>query len=274
VRLAWQQAPLLCRETAAGCETYHRVRPALRRLGLAAEPADQHAFLFPALVDALTRVGPRVLVSGSVDEAMAAMVVAAGAEAGRTADITVLDRCGTPLVVNDAFAAATGAAVSTVRSDIVAFRAAEPFDAVVTHSFLGSIAPARRPHLAANWFALLRPGGCAITVARQRPAGEARAFSPQSGERLAAEVSRRAAACAPDIGIAPDDLAVAARRYAEERRPSYPVRDLDEIVGLLAGVGFRIAHAATRATPGRVVGIEGPGLPRSGTYAEVVAVRD
>jgi hypothetical protein len=246
----------------------------LRRLGLAAEPADQRAFLFPALADAVRRVGPRVLVSGSVDEAMAELVVAAAAEAGRSADITVLDRCGTPLAVNDAFAAEAGAAVATIRSDIVAFRAAAPFDVIVTHSFLGSIAPPRRDELAANWFTLLRPGGCAITVARLRPAGEARAFSAQAGERLAAEVLRRAGDCAADIGIPPDELAAAARRYAGERRASYPVRDLDEIVGLLADAGFRVSHAEMRATPGRVAGIEGPGLPRSGAYAEVVAVRD
>lgn len=271
--LAWEAAPGQCRQAGLNCEAYHKVRPLLRRLGLAAEPEDQRAFLFPALVTALTDVGPRVLISGSVDEAMAAMVVEACAAAGRPPEIVVVDRCMTPLLINLAFAQSVGAELTTVQSDILTIRASDPFDVIATHSFFGSIAPADRLRLMSKWFELLRLGGRMITVVRLRPAGEARSFANEAPERLATEVRRRAAERAVEIGISSDDLVDAVLRYTRERAPSFPVRDLGEIVDLLEDNGFRMLHAATRQMPGRVTGIEGPGLPRGGLYAEVIAER-
>jgi hypothetical protein len=271
--LAWEAAPRHCRQAGLRCEAYHQVRPLLRRLGLAAEPEDQRAFFFPALAAALAEVGPRVLISGSVDEAMAAMVVEAGATAGCAPAIVVVDRCMTPLLVNQAYAQSVGAELTTVQSNIFSFCASEPFDIVATHSFFGSIVPADRPQLMAKWHELLHAGGRVITVARLRPQGEARSFAGEAPERLAAEVRRRAAEHAQEIGIATEDLAKAAFRYATERTASFAVRDLAEIVDLFEGNGFRMLHATTRQMPGRLTGIEGPGLPRGGLYAEVVAER-
>jgi SAM-dependent methyltransferase len=272
-RLAWDAAPKQCRRAGLRCEAYHQVRPMLRRLGLAAEPEDQRAFLFPAMVAALRDVGSHVLISGSVDEAMAAMVVEAGTFAQRSPTIIVVDRCMTPLLVNQAYAQSFGVELTTVQSDIFAFRAPRPFDVIATHSFFSSIAPADRPRLMAKWCESLRPGGRVITVARLRPENETRSFASGSPERLAAELRARATMRMQEIGLTPEDLANAAVRYAKERIASFPVRDLSEIVNLFEGGGFRMLHVATRQWPGRVTGIEGPGLPRGGLYAEVVAER-
>jgi SAM-dependent methyltransferase len=272
-RLAWDAAPHECLKAGLRCEAYHRVRPLLRRLGLAAEPEDQRAFLFPALVAALTQAGPRILISGSVDEAMASMVVEAGSVVGCAPSIVVVDRCMTPLLVNQAFAQSAGADLSIVQADILSFRAPHQFDVVATHSLFGSIGPNDRSRLITTWADSLRPGGRVITVARLRPASEARSFASEAPARLAAEVRRRAAEHAQEIGIAADALTEAVLRYTRERAVSFPVGSLAELVGLFAGNGFRVLQAETEDMPGRIRGIEGPGLPRGGLYAEVVAER-
>lgn len=245
----------------------------MRRLGLAAEPEDQRAFFFPALGAALADVGPRVLISGSVDEAMAAMVVEAGAAGSCAPDINVVDRCMTPLIVNQAFARSIRAQLFTARSNILTFRAPDKFDVIATHSFFGSIALTDRPRLAAKWFELLRPGGRVITVTRLRPQGKARSFTGDAPKHLVAEVRRRATQFADEIRIPSDDLAEAVLRYARERASSFAVPALGEVVDLLEAHGFRMLHAATCQIPGRITGIEGPGLPRAGLYAEVIAER-
>lgn len=272
-RLAWETAPRLCPQAGVGCEAYHRVRPLLRWLGLGAEPNDQHDFLLPALIDALTRAGPRVLISGSADEAMAAMVVEAGAAASRAPIITVLDRCATPLAINEAFAAARGATLSTAQADIIDYQRAESFDVIVTHSFLGQFDAAARTHLIAKWLELLAPGGRAITVVRLRPTSAATSYAGDAGSRLAEEVRRRAAEYVREIGVTPEALADAALEYARRRPPSHPVRDIEELIALFDGAGFSLLHSAIRDWPGRFTGIEGPGLPRRGRYAEIVAER-
>jgi SAM-dependent methyltransferase len=245
----------------------------MRWLGLSAEPDDQRDFLFPALVEALTRAGPRVLISGSADEAMAAMVVEAGSAASCASVITVLDRCATPLAVNESFAKANRVTLSTAQTDILAYNQAHSFDVVVTHSFLGQFDAAARARLIAKWFELLAPGGRAITVVRLRPTDAATTFAGGSGGRLAEEVRRRAIEHAHEIDVSPEDLADAALEYARRRSPSHPVRDIEELIALFAGAGFAVLHAATREWPGRLTGIEGPGLPRGGRYAEIVAER-
>ncbi|MEX2129593.1 MAG: class I SAM-dependent methyltransferase [Xanthobacteraceae bacterium] len=245
----------------------------MRWLGLAAEPEDQRAFLFPALVEALARAGPRVLISGSADEAMAAMVVEAGVAASCTPVITALDRCATPLAINQSYAEHARVALSAVQTDILAYRPANSFDVIVTHSFLGQFDTAGRSRLIATWFALLASGGRVITVVRLRPAGTTTSFSGEAADRLAAEVRRRAAEHTREIEISPSDLGDAAHEYAQQRSPSHAVRDIEELVALFVGAGFELLHAQIREWPGRVSGIEGPGLPRGGRYAEIVAER-
>ncbi|HSL68741.1 MAG TPA: hypothetical protein VK864_00800, partial [Longimicrobiales bacterium] len=73
--------------------------------------------------------------------------------------------------------------------------------------------------------------------------------------------------------VSPDDLAEAALDYASGRSASYPIHDLEQLVALFAGVNFSLLHAATREWPGRLTGIDGPGLPRGGIYGEIVAER-
>lgn len=270
VRLSWDEAGRHC---PGRCLYYHRIRPLLRRLGLASEPEDHRAFMFPAIVAALGEAGRRVLVSGSADEAMAAMVVEAGQAAGVTPDITVVDLCATPLLLNAAFGAAHGVAIATERSDILGYRSPACFDLIVTHSFLGVFAPAQRRSLMSRWHDLLRPGGRLVTVARLRPRGESRRFSDRAAADLAEEARRRTSSSAATLGLPAHEIAAAVLDYARHRAPSHPLRSLDELSALVSGAGLEPVQVRARNWPARVTGIDGPGLPRGGAYAEVVAER-
>ncbi len=270
--LAWALAPGHCRPGAEGCEDYHRVRPLLRGLGLAAEPDDHRGFLLPAITTALRESGPDVLVSGSADEAMAAMLAEAGRGAGVAPRLTVVDRCDTPLVLNRAWGAANGVSVSAACDDILAFEPQVRFDLVVTHSFLGHFPPRVRSALMSRWFGLLKPGGWLVTVARLRPEGEARAFDPAAADALAAEAARRMVD-QPDIGIPPKEAEAVIRRYAAERSTSYPVTSATGLWALLTGAGFHLRCVAPQQVHGRITGIQGPGLPRGGRYVNIVARR-
>jgi SAM-dependent methyltransferase len=272
-RFAWENAPRLCANSGFDCLNYHRIRPSLRQLGLSAEPEDQRSFLFPALVDALSAGGTRLLISGSADEAMAAMVFEAAEEAKKIAEISVIDRCATPLALTEAFAQALGTAILTAQSDILEYETDHPFDLIVTHSFLGQFAPDARKQLMEKWFELLRPGGRVVTVARLRPSSEVRSFLGDAPIRLADEVRRRAFAHTDELGSGPEELAQAALQYAQQRSRSFPIHSLEEAEQLFKTAGFQLLHAAAIEATGRVTGIEGPGLPRSGFYAELVALR-
>lgn len=272
-RAAWEQVQALCSECPRGCAAYHRVQPMLRRLGLAAEPNHHRSFFLPAIVAALEEVGPKVLISGSVDEAMVEMVVQAAIEADRKPAITVLDRCATSLAVVRAFARNAPLAIDTVHSDILDYPESRGFDLVVTHSFLGYFAPEKRPELMSRWFDLLRPGGRMVTAARLRPHGEARTFSANSANRFAREVARRAHGYEQETGIPAEELARVAHVYAANRPRSFPLTSVDDLNRLLVRAGFSVRRIAAREMPARVTGIEGPALPREGRYVEVIAER-
>jgi len=273
VRLAWTSAPRHCSSGASGCATYHRIRPLLRRLGLAAEPSDQHNFLFSSISAALQDVGPRVLVSGTADDAMAVMVLEAAQSVDKVVALTVLDRCPTPTMLNKAFCDTQDVAATIAVADILDFRATEKFDLIVTHSFLGPFSPSARRRLISVWFDLLKPGGRVATVARLRPDGRVVSFSEDAAAAFAEEVRRRAQAVEEDTGITAAEAANLAMVYARQRSNSYPLYSADDLGDLFATEGFNLLRLDVQDFPGRISGLDGPGLPRPGKYVQVLAGR-
>lgn len=108
--LARELAPALCAPT--GCAWYHGAWPALRALGLVASPHRNAVFFTGALREAATLGDRRVLVSGAADAGMLELVLGAYGEAETEPDVTVLDRCPTPVRVSADFAERAGVAVT------------------------------------------------------------------------------------------------------------------------------------------------------------------
>lgn len=272
---AWAAAPDLCRQSGgSSCAPYHGLHPTLRRLRLISEPNENRDFLFPHLAQGLSAVGPAVLIAGAADEAMAELVVEAAASVGVTPEITVVDRCETPLAVNRRFGEATGLSLETACHDIATFAPERRYDLIATHSLLPMLPSDRRALTFRRWQALLRPGGRLITVARLRPHApvEVRA-DPQAAERFGALAVRQAIAHGLPLEIGLETLRAAAVRYAALRQPSYPIRHRDEIAALVAAAGLTPRLLADVDLPGRFAGLAVPGTPSGGRYLTLVAER-
>jgi SAM-dependent methyltransferase len=275
--LAHALAPTLCRAdpaTGERCAWNHGLWQYLRLFGLVTTPVHHRDFFARALSAPPEGAQPaRILVSGSADYAMLAEVL--GAMHGRAASITVLDICETPLALNRWYAARLSQPIETQRADILAYDAAQPFDAICTHAFLAMFAPQRRPALLGRWRALLRPGGRVITVNRVRPgfggaqagfgAGEVRAFRDA--------VLARAQAMRDVLPIEPEALAREAEDYARLQRV-YPVRSAEEVRALFEDGGFRIDEFTCAPIERRAQNpIAAPTVPGDADYVRVVASR-
>src|SRR6185503_8404923 len=160
--LAWQLAPQLCRKdpaTGEDCAWEHGMWQYLRLTGLVGSIESRASFY----AGALERVeeqgerappgkspGPsrsprtpttgtgalRVLLSGTADYALLALVARGLCKRGVVPAVTAIDLCGTPLALNRWYAERAAVRLETVHTDILHYRAAQPFDAVCTDNFL------------------------------------------------------------------------------------------------------------------------------------------
>ena len=258
------------------CSWYHGALQYFRMLDLVASPATHSAF-FTENFGKLAR-GPdcrRVLVSGAADCAMAAQILSAFREADVEPELTIVDRCETPLFLNRWFAEREGARIVTHAANALDYDSAVPFDLISTHCFLGYFMPEERTRLAAKWFSLLRKGGRVVTINPVRKDSDgtlARFSSAQAAsfqERALAVLQSKDGA----FEIDPERFQNLVRGFTESFW-SYPVRSVDEIAALFEGAGFAVEQISPvslhRPITGVCAGPTEPGL----AFVSVVAVRD
>lgn len=164
-RFAFDWAPSLC-NPEHGCEAYHRGWTLMRLLDQdGASPAG-----WPFLTRELRRlprgVDTRILLSGSADTGLAAIV--ASALGPDEATLVLTDRCETPLQQGLLFARHLRRAIETHRCDIRALDCA-PVDTVIAHSFLINFAPEEQFRVVGRWAHLLKPGGVVLMSNRLAP---------------------------------------------------------------------------------------------------------
>lgn len=277
--IALAEAPRLCRRdphTGEDCAWYHGLWQTLRILDVVSA-ADKHADFFHDTIGPLARDGrfPRVLVSGTADYSLPAQVLAIYERAGAALSLTVIDTCETPLFLTRWYAERAGAAVETRACDILELAAA-PFDVICTHSFLGRIAPSRRPDLVAAWRRLLRPGGKAVTVNRVRAAAEetdaAIPFTPAQADGLLARALAAADAAPGSIPLDRAALADRVRRFTAANR-IHPVHSAAGVRALFEGGGFDLdlLEAGDRDAQGGLS--TGPSIFSASAYLRLVASR-
>jgi SAM-dependent methyltransferase len=249
------------------CGALHAIWPDLRLLKLAAEPA-RHAQFYRESLEPRAASAAAVLVSGCADWGMLETV--ADAYRGAPLDVTVIDRCTTPLLLCAWYGAEVGMPVRTVRADAIRFDEYDAFDVVCTHSLLTYYPLDGRRQLVANWRRLLRRGGAVVTVTRlaQTPVpdeaikGRAERFGQLALERLAQSGIDRDAAM----------LRARAERFAVAQ-VSHPVGDERDVRTLFEGHGFDVIRLGVRQLEGTMGPDPVGGAARSGTYAEIVAVK-
>ena len=267
-----------CAQTPHGdCTWYHGVWQYFRALGVT-KTAGGSAAYFDEALRALAAQGAtrRVLISGAADDAMSLLVLAAFRAVERPLDLTVVDRCETPLALARWSAQRLGASVTTRRSDVLAFDSVAAFDLVLTNSFLGAFEPAKRSQLFARWASLLRPGGKILFSNRLRPgSGHAQlGFTLDQADVFCTAVRREAERAQSTLGLDPGIVEGWARMYTERYR-SHPVRTVDEVLELLRAAGFvpdRVRTVLAAGRPGSEA-VSGPSVAERADYVRVLATR-
>ena len=269
--LARERAPALCRrdpKTGKRCDWNHGLWPTLRLLGIVTEPALHGEFLCSALAS-LAGERPRVLLSGAADHALLEQVLAAFA--GRSPEITVLDLCETPLMLNRWCAERAGIAIETRVSNILDYAEQRPYDAICTHAFLSYFDRAQRAALVSKWRALLRPGGKVITVNRLRPGSKAHWIAFSTDQVWA--FRERVEAAARAQGLEFPRLGRAAENYAS-RQAIFPLASEEELRELFEGGGFEVeALTLDAVAPAARLPVSVPTVPSGERYARLIAVR-
>jgi len=277
-RVALQWSKLHCRElpgVKADCGWYHGFWQIVRVLGVGRVTGGHADFLFDVLREhARDPLFRRVLVSGTADHAMPALVYRAYEAAGTDVDLTVLDWCGTPLALCHWYAERSGRRVRTVRADILDPGLTESFDVVLANSFLGYFQPDQRPELFRRWAELLRPGGKAVLTNRVRATGGEGliGFGNDAARRFRAEIDARMQGQAEALGMDADVIADAAREYVR-RFAVYPVSSHAELHRQLGFAGFGDLQSDLAQSHPDADAIAGPSTNEQGTYARIVATR-
>lgn len=134
------------------CEAYHAVWQYLRLSGLA-RSVRADGSLYVAAAEELARAGRlnRVLIVGSADYSMLAHLAYGARRGGANPRFDVVDRCVTPLHLNEWYAARNGLQVHTVQSEMLQFVGDGEFDLICSHSFIHWIPVAHRDRLFMTW---------------------------------------------------------------------------------------------------------------------------
>jgi SAM-dependent methyltransferase len=267
-----------CHDTANGdCAWYHGVWQYFRALGVMKSAGGSGAYFEDALRAMAVRGDVhQVLISGGADDAMSLLALAAFRDEGEEVDLTMVDRCETPLALARWSAERFGAAVTTRRSDILHFESPAPFDAIMTNSFLGAFSPDERPQLFARWASLLRPGGKILFTNRLRP-GDGHSsigFTAAQAEVFCTAVRRATERGGARLDLDPDTTEEWARDYTRRYR-SYPVRTVEEVLVLLRSAGLEPDRVDTTMASGRSgqEAVSGPSVAERAEYVRVVATR-
>jgi len=253
---------------APTCCWYHGVWQYFRLLDLVATPWKQEAF-FRGAFRGLAADGNyrRVLIY-----AMLALLLSAYREEGREPEVTVVDRCETPLFLNRWFAERHGLSLTTRVGDALRYEAEEPYDLICTHSFLGYFSPPQRQVLAAVWGKILRPGGRVVTVQRIRQGAAGRiGFSSEQAARFREKVRLGCRLWPEAWGLAPKELERRAEVYCRGYA-SHPVTSLPELLGLFGDQGFRVEGVSEEVEGSVTDG--GPATPGQGGRVQLVLARD
>lgn len=237
------------------CYTYHCLWPRLRRIGCAGS-AWIHADTYMTAYRRCARSGGRrILVAGAADYSLTGFLIHAFRDAGVEPDITVLDQCEAPLVVNRWYADRHQCRIKTVAGDVLDFQDESGFDLITTDNFFTRFQPDQRRRVVGKWRELLRPAGAVVTAQRISDADSGAPLVAESRPKIR-RIRAQAERHANTLDIPVQQLIDDAARYYDQR-VFVPITSVDEIVGLFAEHGLQV-EAVCDAPP------HDPDCPRTG----------
>ncbi len=230
--------------TGESCGWYHGAWQTLRLLGVVST-LTHHANLYIQALRPLIEAGEcrRVFLSGSADYGLLSVVLDAFAETSAQPEITVVDRCATPLNLCRWYAAQYGYAIETVQSDLADYRSAQPFDVICVHSLLSCVPVEAHAGVVTTWRDLLRLGGTLMMANTLYPAIPAKkvSFSPEDVIAYRGKVAKAAQNCS-QLSVLPgaEELDQMAEAFALRMEGSV-IGSREQLTDLLAAGGFKLA---------------------------------
>jgi hypothetical protein len=247
------------------CAWYHRTWQYLRLLDLVSTPTWHSSFYLNAMSEGTRDNQKReVLISGAADYSMLAYILHIHERIGVKCTVTLLDLCETPLMIAQWYAATKGAAVKTIKEDILQFETLRPFDYIVTDAFLTRFNLRDRKKVLLKWRTLLKKNGKVITTVRLNPSedrNEVKKATPSEIDNFGYRTRHLAELWRDFVLLDPEEIASLACNYAQQIQ-SYPIWNRQELEALFEEAGFQLTQYQETQTKGEM---------KSTTYAEVVA---
>lgn len=263
-------------ESGKGCQAYHAVWQYLRIIGVVTT-LDHHAHLYTETLQRIA-VDParrRVLLSGSADYGLLAIVAAAFRQAGAEPAVTLVDRCETPLKLARWYGEQRRLKVETQQADLLDYRSEHRFDTICVHSLLGLVQAEDRTLLTRRWHDLLTPGGKVLCINAISPAHHP-AQVRYSAERRAEHrrrVEKAAQGCRDSLDVTPEVLGEMAFAYSGAVLTNV-IRSRAEITALFEDAGLIIEEQRFgRLGVGDGHYFSGPTPPEKREYAWIIARR-
>jgi SAM-dependent methyltransferase len=223
----------------SGCRNYHALWGYERLARVKSNGFETERDILEPLLRRHARQGSHVLIAGAADAGLFAMM----AQATRTAmpDITIADRCGTPLSVCRRYAEMHRLAVRTVTTDLTAAPLAATHDLAFAHNVLMLMPLGLHASFLSNIRRSLAPDGIFILVnrVRVRSANTSRLPPTHYATRILEALASRGVA----LPESEADFRRRLEQYAEEQHSwSDAIVGLEHVETSLAEAGLRIAE--------------------------------
>ena len=167
----------------------------------------------------------RVLVSGTADFVIPALVSTALKDAGIAAKITIVDRCQTPLELCRVAAEQFEFNWQYLQSDILDLHFDEPFGLIATDRLLGHIPSEVRTPVLDKFGSLLSPIGWFVTIVSVRPSGRP---SSKDANALIRRLNESKEKCREQGQYSLSELTRMVKSYANSHS-TYAIRNCDSL---------------------------------------------
>ncbi len=230
--------------TCTDCLAYHALWPYMRLTSQVGGVESDAAYLTPLLQGVLGQHPKRVLIAGSADTGVTALIHHAAGASAHLHDITVVDRCDTPLTACRQYGATHGLRITTVQSDLRHLAFHETADVIVGHSILPFLDAAGRHTVLCRLYDALAPGGRMVLTTRLAAPGQSPGTSSLRAPGWANETRNATRRSLAQQGIelpcADDAFDALLETYAQRPNHNAPYGQQDELEAELTAAGFRV----------------------------------